>query len=203
MGDSVGWYGEFLQPQLDLLARMLRQGATVLEIGAGVGHHALPLSVTIGPTGHLILDEPRRVQHQILQQNLAANRVGNATLLKHAPDGSAIESVDDLQLGELDCLKLNDGMQAQAILEGAAATLWRLRPMLFVAAPDEPTLAVIARSAQTFGYRVWRMSTPLFNPGNFNRRDADIFAGATALAILALPEEIEFDLAIDGCVELS
>jgi hypothetical protein len=46
------------------------------------------------------------------------------------------------------------------------------------------------------------METPLFNPGNFNRRDNDIFAGRTALALLAFPEEIPVDIALDGCVEL-
>ena len=47
------------------------------------------------------------------------------------------------------------------------------------------------------------METALFNPENFNRRDTDIFAGRTALALLAIPEEIDVDIALDDCVELS
>ena len=35
----------------------------------------------------------------------------------------------------------------------------------------------------------WRVDTPRFRPGNFNRRDDDIFAGAVVHAVLAVPEE--------------
>ncbi len=41
VGDAIGWYGEYLQPQLDLLARIVRPGSTMLEVGAGVGAHAV------------------------------------------------------------------------------------------------------------------------------------------------------------------
>jgi hypothetical protein len=47
------------------------------------------------------------------------------------------------------------------------------------------------------------MATPLFNPGNFNRRTSDIFSCRSALILLAIPEEIEIDVALDGCVELT
>jgi hypothetical protein len=43
----------------------------------------------------------------------------------------------------------------------------------------------------------------LLNPQNFNRRETDIFNGATALALLAIPEEIEVDVALDECIEIS
>jgi hypothetical protein len=42
----------------------------------------------------------------------------------------------------------------------------------------------------------------LFNPQNFNRRDADIFSGRSAIALLAIPEEIDVDVALHGCVEI-
>ncbi len=204
IGDSIGWYGEYLEPQLGMLARMMRPGATVLEMGAGVGAHALFLAAAVGPAGHLILSEPRSVHHQILRQNLAANRIANATLLNNAAGAdSTADSVDDLRLAQLEWLKLADGCVPLATLEGAVETLWRLRPMVFVAAQDEAALASIAVALKACGYRAWRMSTPLFDRGNFNRRDDDIFAGRTALAVLALPEEIEVNMAIDGCVELS
>ena len=206
-GDSIAWYGEYLQPQLNLLARMMRPGSTVLEVGPGVGAHALFLAAAIGRTGHLILDERRPVHGLILRQNLAANRVTNATLLDNArADASGqgrVETVDDLHLESLDWLKACDGTHSLQALDGAAETLWRLRPMLFCAAPDEQALAVLAERAKGYGYRGWRMSVALFDPGNFNRRGNDIFGGATALALLALPEEIRVDMAIDGCVEIS
>ena len=47
------------------------------------------------------------------------------------------------------------------------------------------------------------METALFNPENFNRRETDIFDGGTALALLAIPEEIDVDVALDECIEIS
>jgi FkbM family methyltransferase len=218
VGAALGWYGEYLQPQLDLLARLIRPGATVLEADAGVGAHAVFLGKALSAAGHLFVYEPRPVVQRILQQNLGANRVVNVTLMRRAlgrrsaeadaASGEAASSVvtetlDELQLERLDWLKINDGALALEVLDGATDTLWRLRPLLFIAAADEAALTALARRAREFSYRCWRMETALFNAENFNRRDTDIFSGRTALALLAIPEEIEVDIALDECVELS
>jgi tetratricopeptide (TPR) repeat protein len=210
VGASIAWYGEYLQPQLDLLARLIRPGATVLEAGAGVGMHALFLGAVIGPSGHLFLYEPRPVVQRILRQNLGANGMGNVTVMRRglgrgaadtATEAPLHESVDELRLERLDWLKVDDG-SGVAVLEGAADTLWRLRPGLFIAAADQATLGTLAEQAKTFSYRCWRLETALFNTANFNLRDTDIFVGGKALALLALPEEIDTDVALDQCVEI-
>jgi hypothetical protein len=58
---------------------------------------------------------------------------------------------------------------------------------------DEAGLGALAEQVKGIGYRCWRVETRLFDPANFNRRDDDIFAGATALALVATPEEIDCD----------
>ena len=208
IGDSLGWYGEYLQPQLDLLARMIRPGATVLEVGAGVGAHALLLAAMIGAEGHLFLYESRPVAKRILQQNLAANRLTNITLMRRTlgASGEAVdlgtETLDELQLERLDWLKVNGHVSALDVLDGGPDTLWRLRPLLFLAA-GEPVSTTLAHRVKEFSYRCWRVKTALFNPQNFNRRDDDIFSGHTESALLAIPEEIEVDIALDECIEIS
>ena len=208
VGDSLGWYGEYLQPQLELLARLIRPGATVLEAAAGVGEHALFLAAAVGEAGHVFLYESRPVVKRILQQNLGANRVRNVTLMRRRLDaiGEAAdrdaETLDELQLERLDWLKINAGAVASDVLEGGTQTLWRLRPLLWVAAADEPALSALASRVKALSYRCWRMETKLFNPHNFNRRDTDIFADRSALALLAIPEEIDVDVALEQCIEL-
>jgi tetratricopeptide (TPR) repeat protein len=215
VGESIAWYGEYLQPQLDLLARLIRPGATVLEAGAGVGMHALFLGAAVGAAGHLFVYEPRPVVQRILRQNLGANGVSNATVMRRALGRSAAqgtdaveavgaplrESVDELRLERLDWLKVDDASGVE-VLEGAAETLWRLRPRLFLAAADEAMLGTLVERAKAYSYRCWRLETGLFNAANFNRRDTDIFAGRKALALLAIPEEIDVDMALDECVEI-
>ena len=220
VGDAIGWYGEYLQPQLDLLARIVRPGATMMEVGAGVGAHAVFLGTMLGEAGHLFLYESRPVLQRILRQNLAANRVSNVTLMRRAlgsqgqeggtagVEGSAAEiphteTLDELQLERLDWLKVDASVAALDVLAGASETLWRLRPRLFLTAPTEAVVTEIADRVKECGYRCWRMATPLFNPENFNRREADIFSGRIALSVLAIPEEVEVDVALDRCVEIT
>jgi len=208
VGDSLRWYGELLQPQLDLLVPMVRPASTVLEVGAGVGAHALALAVAAGDEGHLILYESNPVARRILRKNLDVNRVGNVTLMRWTCSAGAsaqpsLESLDELQLDRLHLLKVNDAAAVTDVLTGAVATLWRLRPLLFLAVEDESALTGTAVRIRECGYRCWRVETPWFNPRNFNRRDDDMFAGRAALALLAIPEESDTGVAQSGFVELS
>jgi len=112
------------------------------------------------------------------------------------------DTVDGLRLQELHLLKIGDARDAVGVLSGALDTLWRLRPMVFAAAADDAELAALADRARQCSYRCWRMDVALFNSANFNRRDDDIFDGILAHAILAIPEEIEVDVALKHCREI-
>jgi len=214
LGDAIGWYGEYREAELELLGRLIEPGSTVMEVGAGIGAHAVFLGRLLGDDGHLFLYEGRPVVKRILQQNLGANRIGNYTLMRRmlgrsgetAPDATAgmvTETLDELRLERLDWLKSNEAVPVLDVLAGAGDTLWRLRPRLLLAASSEAEVSAIAERVKEFGYRCWRMAMPLYNPDNFNRREADIFSGRLAWSVLAIPEEIEIDLALDQCVEIS
>jgi FkbM family methyltransferase len=226
---SIEWYGEFLQPQMDLLARLARPAAHVVEVGSGIGAHALSLARMVGAEGQLFLYETRPLLQRVLLKNLQVNRVAPCvTLMRHdlagpramaASNGQAApgsgpaqdsphaeyrtETLDELLLERLDLLKIRAAGVAADILEGASATLWRLRPVLFIAAEDSTAVTSLTDRVKAFGYRCWQMQTALFNPRNFNRRDTDIFGGETALALLAIPEEAGVGIDLDGCVEVT
>ncbi len=225
---SIAWYGEFLQAQLDLIARLVRPGAHVVEARSGIGAHALSLARMVGAEGQLFLYEPRPVIQRILRQNLQVNQVAQSVTIMRRDlagprqasydDAKAAsstgrerpldaeyiaETLDELQLERLDLLKIRSEARATDILEGASATLWRLRPTLFIATEDSTAATNLAARVKAFGYRCWSVRTPLFNPGNFNRRETDVFDGEAALALLAIPEEVEVAIALDGCVEMT
>jgi tetratricopeptide (TPR) repeat protein/precorrin-6B methylase 2 len=209
-GTSIEMYGEYLQGELDLLARWIAPGATIVEIAAGIGFHALALAREVGATGHLLLDEADPLRRQVLEQNLRANGITNFTLLAgtadrngpEAPTAPAYESIDDLHLESLDWIKVNGGTDAMRVFDGAAATLWRLRPKLFVAARDGEMLNALATRARDSGYQAFKIETPLFNAHHVNLRAMNVFEGKTSLAILAIPEETEVDVSLEHCVRL-
>jgi hypothetical protein len=212
IGESIAWYGEYLQPQVNMLARLIKSGATVVEVGCGVGVHVLAMAPAVGSAGHFILYESRPLFQQVLRQNLGANGVTNVTMMKGnvgiakssgdvnsreqnrveedaMGSHAAPETIDGLRLEVLHWLKVNEDADPVDVIRGAGATLWRLRPSVFAAARDEQHLQQIVESVRDFGYQCWRMDTTYFNPENFNRREADVFAARQALAVLAIPEE--------------
>ena len=51
-------------------------------------------------------------------------------------------------------------------------------------------------------YQKW-LDSGYFNPDNFNHRESDVFSGAKATAVVALPEEVEVGIVLDWCVRLT
>jgi hypothetical protein len=88
-----------------------------------------------------------------------------------------------------------------AILGGAGSTLWRCRPWLLVGTADPKELEPVRDAVREFGYRAWRMETPLHASANHNRRVEDAFAGEKAHALFALPEEVDLRAPLPGCDE--
>ena len=226
VGASIGWYGEYLRAQTDMLGSLIKPGSIVMEIGTGVGAHVLALAPAIGTAGHFFLYESRILFQQVLRQNLAANGIGNVTVMKRALrgqgaslsdaashaagnganepalDAAATETIDELRLDKLDWLKIGEDCDVFAILDGASETLWRLRPKLFSAVADDDALSRIAAQLRDHGYQCRKVATALFNPGNFNRREDDIFPGRVAVGVLAMPEEIDAPAIFDECDKL-
>ena len=217
LAQSIQFYGEYLQPQVDLLARIIASDATIVEVGPGIGVHAIALAGT-APEGRVYLYENRPLLRKILNNNLAANDVAIATMMKcelrgchPAANGAGEatartdddgETIDELRLEKLNLLKTSEHCDPVTVIEGAAETLWRHRPYVFCAVEDAEHASRLAECMTQFGYRSWRMDTPLFNPDNFNGQVRDIFAGRSAHAVLAVPEEIEMDVELPHCVEL-
>jgi hypothetical protein len=223
---SLELYGEWLQPQVDLLGKLLRPGATALEAGSGVGAHVLALAHLNGMTGHVLACEEDPLLRRILQQNIRANRLhGVVTVMPRlliGIDASGVadavlassvrvsgaaspleaDTIDELLIQRLDLIKLNEGDKARAILDGASETLWRLRPKVFLSVTGRGSVAGLANHVRGFGYRCWRVESEFFRRNNFNSFETDLFPHRRAVALVAIPEESDIDITADECVEL-
>jgi len=217
---SLRHYGEYLQEHVEIFARLIGPGSTVVDADSGIGVHTIALARMVGADGCLMTYESRELPARLLAQNLAANRVSQPVTAMRGmlagpvaareaggDPGAGIaqheecETIDDLGLDRLDLLRLDGAVVPPEILDGASATLWRLRPRVFVHAPDAVVRAAFAVRLSALGYRCWNTDVPLFDPRNHFRRTDDIFAGRSVPALVALPEEAS-DVALpDSCVE--
>src|SRR5437867_7224905 len=116
-----------------------------MEVGAGIGVHAVFLAKLLGGEGHLFVYEPNALLQRILRQNLEANRASNVTVMRRmlggpreasaqavadasiaanviasAASGPVTETLDELQLERLHLLKINEGVSGMEVLAGAA-----------------------------------------------------------------------------------
>ena len=73
VGRSLDTYGEWAEAEVELLSAFVKPGDVVVDVGANVGTHAVPLAAKVGPTGLLLAFEPQRVVHALLTSNLVTN----------------------------------------------------------------------------------------------------------------------------------
>ena len=99
IGRSLRLYGEWAEHELSILRSFVVPGTTVIDVGAHIGTHTLPLSVWV-QNGRVIAIEPQPVISSILRDNCVQNERLNVQVI-NAICGSEIGSFDfRLKCGE-------------------------------------------------------------------------------------------------------
>jgi hypothetical protein len=223
---AIGLYGEANELRVEALLRHVDAGMTTIHVAAGCGIDTMPLARALGHTGQLFVYENDPLLRQILSENLKANRIENVTLMRsplgdpigsfanidkiadsgaQAPENvtSRFDTIDALRLERLHWLCTGETTDIPTLLRGGAATLWRLRPRLFIEIAEDGSVESVVSAVTDFGYACWLARFPWFNAQNFNRHGEDLFAGAMARVVVALPEEGEMQLPRIACEKLS
>jgi len=84
IGRSLQIYGEFSEGECEVFRQVVRNGSTVLEVGANIGAHTVPLAKWAGPNGRVIAFEPQRIVYQTLCANIAINSLLNVHCMQQA-----------------------------------------------------------------------------------------------------------------------
>lgn len=81
---SLMVYGEYSWAEVELFQQLLAAGDTVIEAGANIGSHTIPLSQWVGPQGQVWAFEPQRLVNQLLNANVALNSCSNVQVIHAA-----------------------------------------------------------------------------------------------------------------------
>lgn len=77
IGRNLDLYGEWGEPELQLLEMFLTMGDVVLDIGANIGTHTIFFAQQVAPSGFVWAFEPQRLAFQMLCGNVALNGLPN------------------------------------------------------------------------------------------------------------------------------
>jgi hypothetical protein len=102
----------------------LRDGDTVIDVGAHTGRHAVPMAACVGHTGQVQAFEPNPRIFPVLQQRVSALGLSNVIPVDH------VVKLDELAAESVRFIKIDtEGAEFNVIL-GAKETIARLRPVV-------------------------------------------------------------------------
>lgn len=116
-----------LQPEVELLTGLVREGHTVVDIGAGFGATTVPFARAAGPHGRVFAYEADRLDFQILAANLAMAASTNTFLSDGMP------RLDSIHLDACHLIRIGGRTDRIAALTGCRRVVARHHPCVYVA----------------------------------------------------------------------
>lgn len=231
VGTSLSLYREFSELEVRLFRSLVRPGDVVVEVGASMGVHTVFFGRAVGPAGRVFSFEPQPFLFQLMCANIAMNELTNVqprnvaisdeagTMFLPAADlsrtrnysGTSLKDhgeipvetrpLDAYDLNRLDLLQVDvEGMEKR-VLEGAAKTIARHRPVIYLENDRKEASAELIHHLQGLGYRMWWHLPPLFNPDNHAGNTENVFPRIVSINMLCLPRERE--QAVEGLREVA
>ncbi|MEA2991689.1 MAG: hypothetical protein QOD40_609 [Alphaproteobacteria bacterium] len=218
-GHAFDNYGEFSYEEAKLFAHLVKEGMTVLDVGAHIGAHTIFFSQAVGPRGAVIAFEPQRVLYQMLVANLALNEITNVgplqaaagaepgrafvPLIDHTTTGSPgsyslsteagdpvnVMPIDSLALPQCHFIKIDVEGWEQDVLIGAAATIAKFRPILYVENDRRVKSESLIRHLVGLDYRVYWHLPPLYCAENFYGNPVNIYPNIVSVNMLCMARE--------------
>jgi FkbM family methyltransferase len=96
-------------------------------------------------------------------------------------------TIDSLNLAQCALIKIDvEGME-QAVLQGAAGTIARCKPLLYVENDRQEKSEALIRTIDGLGYDMYWHRPPYFNPQNFARNTNNVFGNIVSINMLCCP----------------
>ncbi len=138
--------------------------------------------------------EPGRITIPAIDYDAEGNFGGLALGAHEKGESVAVATLDSLELPVCHFIKLDvEGMEAQ-VLTGAARTIERHRPVLYVENDRKDRSEALLGTLLGMNYRLYWHLPPLFSPNNFFGEAENLFGNIVSVNVLGLPKDAKQDI---------
>lgn len=218
IGKALGLFGEFAEGENRLMARYVKPGDVVVDVGANLGTTVLPLAKAVGSSGQVIAFEPQPLMAQCLQTSLTLNELfdvrvvtaalsdksgwaripapdiqqgGNYGAMSLCDQGLQVPVVclDAFELHQLNLMKIDVEGFEWPVIQGAQQQLLRHRPVLYLEAKRIPGTVAYLDWLMKNGWRCYWHFAFFYRADNFRGNQENIFGGTGDMNVLAVPKD--------------
>lgn len=153
VGRSLDTYGEWAEAEIELLTALVPAGGVVLDVGANLGSHTVPLANKVGPQGAVFAFEPQRFVHDLLCATIALNAL-SWVKVEHAAVGDVagslvVPDIDYGATGNFGGLSLGSWSQGEPVRVITVDSLALTRCALVKIDVEGMELSVLSGASQT------------------------------------------------------
>lgn len=217
IGRSLKVYGEYCYPEIELIKQFLTKDSFVIDVGANIGTHCIPLAVNAKTViafepdteNHDLLVKNVSMQHKSIARKININKFALSnihgktdTLFDYGKtrcvDGDSIimTQLDNIKgFPQVDFIKIDvEGMEYN-VLQGAQETIRYFKPAMFIEMQDESMNPFIFDFLSSMGYNMYWAPCATYNSNNHNKITEDVFGRQHGvLNWLCTQRPIRFDL---------
>lgn len=216
LGRALAEYGEYCEREVDLFRSIVRDGDTVIDIGANIGCVTVPLARIVGPVGRVFAFEPVPCNLELLRKNVKGlpvtvcacalgavggeigvpvwdqtvphNSGGHSLIKAGAAAKAKVKRLDDLKtVKRCSFIKIDvEGMERDVLL-GGRDFIQKHKPLLYVENDRVERSDALISLLSEMDYFCWWHIAPLYNPNNYDRNETDIYGDTHSFNMLCHP----------------
>ena len=221
IGKCFDLYGQYSESEIAMMRTFLREGSTVVDVGANIGDLTVPLSRIVGDSGRVYAIESHPDNFHILCANLALNSIRNTKAINvfvATSDNADTSSeawgefayvsptwntqflaLDALDLAACDLIKVDVDGKELDVLQSGEMQIERYRPVLYFENDvREGSPELLSYAKDKLGYDLYWHPAPIFDENNFFGNPVNHWAPRVLLSLMVLGVPSEHKKAISG-----
>lgn len=214
IGQCFDLYGQYSESEIAMMRGFLREGSTVVDVGANIGDLTIPLSRMVGNSGRVYAIESHPDNFNVLCANLALNAIRNTKAINvfvatsEAADTTSeawgefayvsaqwstqFLALDALDLAACDLIKVDVDGKEFDVLQSGETQIERHRPILYFENDvREASSELLSYTKDKLGYDLYWHPAPIFDQDNFFGNPVNHWApqNVVSLMVLGVPAE--------------